>query len=149
MGGGDQLVLKAIVLRPGPEEDLGKRAALLRLDSVHGEFKGTIREDYENRCIIANGNVIRLIYSDDPSEIDYTQYGINNAVVIDNTGKWRDQEGLSQHLRSKGVDRVNRDGTRQGTKCRTSCPVSIHMISVTTKQYCPQPHARRMPSFRF
>ena len=106
MGGGDQLVLKAIVLRPGPEEDLGKRAALLRLDSVHGEFKGTIREDYENRCIIANGNVIRLIYSDDPSEIDYTQYGINNAVVIDNTGKWRDQEGLSQHLRSKGVDRV-------------------------------------------
>ena len=105
-GGGDQLRLRAIVLRQGPENDLEKRGSLLRRDSVHGPFKGTIRIDEENQCLIANGNVIRLIYSDDPSEIDYEQYGIHNALIIDNTGAWRDEKGLSRHLQSKGADRV-------------------------------------------
>ena len=105
-GGGDQLRLRAIVVRPGNDGDLEKRASLLRRDSVHGAFRGTIRVDQENQCIIANGNVIRMIYADDPSTVDYTQYGIDDAVVIDNTGAWRDEAGLRQHLESKGIDRV-------------------------------------------
>ena len=44
-GGGDQLVLRAVVLRPGRDDDIQKRAALLRRDSVHGAFNGTIRVD--------------------------------------------------------------------------------------------------------
>ncbi len=105
-GGGDQLRLRAIVLRKGPPNDLEKRGSLLRRDSVHGPFKGTIRIDEENNCLIANGNVIRLIYADNPREIDYEQYGIHHALIIDNTGVWRDEEGLSQHLQSKGAERV-------------------------------------------
>ncbi|CAN0606423.1 unnamed protein product, partial [Ectocarpus sp. 12 AP-2014] len=46
------------------------------------------------------------IYADSPDTIDYTEYGINNAIVVDNTGVWRDEEGLSQHLKSKGVAKV-------------------------------------------
>ncbi|MCZ6890683.1 MAG: glyceraldehyde-3-phosphate dehydrogenase, partial [Gammaproteobacteria bacterium] len=105
-GGGDQLRLRAIVVRKGSDNDLAKRASLLRRDSVHGSFQGTIREDPENNCIIANGNVIRLIHSNDPASIDYEQFGITNAIVIDNTGAWRDEEGLGQHLKSNGVARV-------------------------------------------
>lgn len=107
-GGGDQLRLRGIVVRPtsNGSQDIEKRANLLKRDSVHGAFKGTIRVDTENQCIIANGNVIHMIYANDPSEIDYTQYGIENALIIDNTGAWRDQEGLGQHLHAKGVDRV-------------------------------------------
>ena len=62
--------------------------------------------DEEKEIIWANGNPIQMIYANDPAEIDYTAYGINNAIVVDNTGVWRDREGLSQHLQSKGVDRV-------------------------------------------
>ena len=36
----------------------------------------------------------------------YTAYGIHDAIVVDNTGRWRDEEGLAQHLRSTGVARV-------------------------------------------
>jgi glyceraldehyde 3-phosphate dehydrogenase len=79
---------------------------LLRRDSIHGSFKGTIRVDEENECIIANGNVIRVIYASDPAKIDYTAYGIDDAIIIDNTGAWRDKEGLSEHLKSKGTKRV-------------------------------------------
>lgn len=105
-GSGHQLRLRAIVVRAGKDDDLVKRASLLRRDSVHGSFQGTLRIDEENQCIIANGNVIRIIYAQSPAEVDYTAYGIDNAVVIDNTGAWRDEAGLGEHLKSKGAAKV-------------------------------------------
>ena len=105
-GSGEKLRLRAIVLRPGGEGDLQKRASLLRRDSIHGPFDGTITVDNENKCIIANGNVIKIIYAKNPEEIDYTDYGIDNAIVVDNTGVWRDEEGLGKHLQSTGVSKV-------------------------------------------
>ena len=105
-GGGTQLRLRAIVVRRSGANDLMKRAGLLRRDSVHGSFQGTIRVDEENECIIANGNVIRVIYAEGPDKVDYTAFGISNAIVIDNTGAWSDEEGLSQHLKSEGASRV-------------------------------------------
>jgi len=105
-GGGDGLRLRAIVVRKGAANDLVKRASLLRRDSVHGPFNGTITIDEENNTILANGNLIQVIYSNDPTTVDYTAYGINNAIVVDNTGKWRDAEGLGQHLKCPGAARV-------------------------------------------
>lgn len=100
------LNLRAIVVRKGSDDDLVKRASLLRRDSVHGPFEGTITVDAHNDTIVANGKPIRIIYSDNPSTIDYESYGIHNALVIDNTGRWRDEAGLSQHLQSRGVAKV-------------------------------------------
>ncbi|MEU6513763.1 glyceraldehyde-3-phosphate dehydrogenase [Streptomyces sp. NPDC046978] len=107
-GSGNGLRLRAVVVRGGGHraaEDLVKRASLLRRDSIHGQFQGTITVDEANGSIIANGNTIRVIHADDPAEVDYTAYGIKDAVLIDNTGKWRDREGLSKHLRP-GIDKV-------------------------------------------
>ena len=105
-GLGRGLSLKAIVVRKSSDGDLAKRASLLRRDSIHGTFDGTISVDEENEAIIANGNFIKVIYASSPSEVDYTAYGIENALLIDNTGKWRDAEGLSQHLKCAGIARV-------------------------------------------
>lgn len=105
-GGGDVLRLRAVVVRRSSDDDLTKRAALLRRDSIHGSFKGTIRVDEERNAFIANGNEIKLIYADAPESVDYTAHGIDNAIVIDNTGKWRDEAGLSRHLQAKGVSKV-------------------------------------------
>jgi len=105
--GGDCLRLRAIVVRKGKApNDLVKRVSLLRRDSVHGAFDGTIRVDEERQSFIANGNEVKVIYADAPDKIDYTQYGIDNAIIIDNTGAWRDEAGLSQHLKSKGASKV-------------------------------------------
>ncbi|BCA80567.1 glyceraldehyde-3-phosphate dehydrogenase [Desulfuromonas sp. AOP6] len=105
-GGGDKLRLRAAVVRKGSADDLIKRASLLRRDSVHGFFRGAITVDEQENAIVANGNMIRIIYADDPENVDYTQYGIKDAIVIDNTGKWRDREGLGRHLKSKGTSAV-------------------------------------------
>ena len=105
-GLGRGLNLKAIVVRRSSDGDLEKRASLLRRDSIHGPFAGTISVDEENEAIIANGNFIKVIYAASPAEVDYTAYGIHIALVIDNTGKWRDAEGLAEHLKCPGVARV-------------------------------------------
>lgn len=106
-GGGDTLRLRAIVVRKGgAENDLVKRASLLQRDSVHGAFRGTIRVDEEHTSFVANGIEVQVIYADNPAGIDYTQYGIDDAIIVDNTGKWRDRDGLSLHLKSKGVAKV-------------------------------------------
>ena len=104
-GSGNGLRLRAVVVRKAKGDDLKKRASLLRRDSIHGAFAGSITVDEEKNQIIANGNVIQVIYSNDPSEVDYTDYGINDAILIDNTGIWRDREGLSAHLRP-GIAKV-------------------------------------------
>ncbi len=104
--GGTGMRLRAIVVRKNGENDIIKRASLLRRDSVHGKFDGSITVDEENNTILANGVLIQVIYSSDPSSVDYTQYGIKDAIVVDNTGRWRDEEGLGQHLKSKGVGKV-------------------------------------------
>ena len=105
-GGGEYLRLRAVVVRHGGAKDeLEKRASLLRRDSVHGRFKGTIRVDEERGSFVANGNEIKLIHAHRPEEIDYTQYGIKHAIVIDNTGMFKYQKELARHLRP-GVDKV-------------------------------------------
>lgn len=100
------LQLKAIVVRPAGEGDLAKRASLLERDSVHGWFNGSVQVGATNNGIIVNGRFIKVIYASDPSEVDYTAHDINDAIVIDNTGKWKDEAGLGKHLASKGVKKV-------------------------------------------
>ncbi|WP_296274406.1 glyceraldehyde-3-phosphate dehydrogenase [Psychrobacter sp. UBA6730] len=98
--------LKAIVVRPAASGDLAKRASLLERDSIHGSFAGGVVVDDENNGLIINGRFVQVIYAKDPSEIDYTAYGINDALVIDNTGIWKDEAGLGKHLQSTGVKKV-------------------------------------------
>jgi len=97
-GPGNYFRLKGIVVRKTGDNDLIKRASLLRRDSVHGNFDGTIRVDVENELLVINGNPVKFIYANSPSEVNYSDLKINTPIVIDNTGIWRDEETLSQHL---------------------------------------------------
>jgi glyceraldehyde 3-phosphate dehydrogenase len=105
-GKGQQLRLRAIVTRGSSDADIIKRASLLRNDSVHGAFKGTVQEDLEKRAIIINGQIVQMIDAKNPEDIDYTAYGINNALIIDNTGVFTNREALSRHLQAKGASKV-------------------------------------------
>ncbi len=105
-GKGEQLRLRAIVTRGSSDDDIIKRADLLRTDSVHGVFPGTVIEDLANKALIINGHTVHMIDAKNPEDVDYTAYGIDNALVIDNTGVFRDDVELSRHLKAKGVSKV-------------------------------------------
>jgi len=107
IGKGQQLRLRAIVTRDKSDAILlEKRASLLRYDSVHGDFEGSVHADPENNALIINGTTVYIITANSPEEIDYTQYGIEEALVIDNTGAFTTEEALSRHLTSKGASKV-------------------------------------------
>jgi len=106
-GNGNQLRLRAVVTRGKvTNEIINKRLSLLKSDSIHGEFHGNIVADYDNNALIINGTTVHLITSDSPENIDYTAYGIKDALVLDNTGAFRDKAALSRHLKAKGVSKV-------------------------------------------
>lgn len=106
-GKGSQLRLRAIVTRDKADASiLEKRASLLKNDSVHGDFSGTVSIDEENQCLVVNGTTVHMISANQPEDIDYTQYGIEDALIIDNTGAFRDEEALKRHLQSKGASKV-------------------------------------------
>ena len=128
-GGGDQLRLRAIVLRPGRPGDLDKRAALLRRDSVHGAFKGTIRVDHDNQSLIVNGNVVRVIYAADRAAVDYAAHGIEDAILIDNAGKWRDEAGLGEHLKCPGIARAMVTAPGKGGLKNIVSGVNSHLVT--------------------
>lgn len=107
MGKGNQLRLRAIVTRDKNDAiTLEKRASLLRYDSIHGDFQGSVLADIENNALIINGTTVHIITANNPEDIDYTFYGIEEALVIDNTGAFTTQEALARHLTSKGVAKV-------------------------------------------
>lgn len=107
VGAGKQLRLKAIVTRDKADiKTLEKRASLLRHDSIHGDFDGVVTIDAENKALIVNGTTIHMISANSPEEIDYTNYDIHNALLIDNTGAFRDVAELSRHLISLGTSQV-------------------------------------------
>ncbi|MDB0062493.1 glyceraldehyde-3-phosphate dehydrogenase [Crocinitomicaceae bacterium] len=105
-GKGQQLRLRAIVTRGDSDAEIIKRASLLSTDSVHGAFKGSVDVDLEKKAIIINGHTVLIINANNPEDIDYTAYGINNALIIDNTGVYGDREALSRHLKAKGASKV-------------------------------------------
>ena len=105
-GKGQQMRLRAIVVRNISDEQIKKRANLLRNDSVHGAFKGIVEVDLDKRMIIVNGQIIHLIDGANPEKIDYEKYDIHNALLIDNTGVFKSKDALSCHLKSKGIKKV-------------------------------------------
>ncbi|PBI82868.1 Glyceraldehyde-3-phosphate dehydrogenase [Flavobacterium sp. ACN2] len=106
-GKGNQLRLRAIVTRDKNDaSSLEKRASLLRYDSIHGDFQGSVIADAKNNALIINGTTVHIITANSPEEIDYTAYGINDALVIDNTGAFTTEEALKRHLTSNGANKV-------------------------------------------
>jgi glyceraldehyde 3-phosphate dehydrogenase len=106
-GKGSQLRLRAIVTRGTITESvLEKRASLLAQDSVHGDFSGTVSYNLEQEALIVNGTTVKMISANAPEDIDYTAYGIKDALVIDNTGAFRDDVALARHLKAKGAHKV-------------------------------------------
>jgi len=105
-GNGSQLRPRAIVTRKVTAEDVSKRASLIRHDSIHGPFRGNVIEDVDNMCLHINGHTIQMIEGSNPEDINYEEHGIKDAILIDNTGVFRDREALGKHLQAKGISKV-------------------------------------------
>jgi len=74
--------------------DVNTLAHLLRHDSVHGKFPGTVA--VKEGAIDVNGSHVAITAHKDPAAIPWKDHGVD--VVIESTGKFVDKEGTSKHL---------------------------------------------------
>src|ERR1700752_3523222 len=133
-GKGEQLRLRAIVTRGNSAAEIVKRADLLRTDSVHGPFPGTVIEDVANSALIINGHTVHMIDAKNPEDVDYTKYGINDALLIDNTGVFRDDKELSRHLQAKGISKVLLTAPAKGDVPNVVHGVNHETVDVKTQK---------------
>ncbi len=76
-------------------------AHLLKYDSIHGRFNGSVEatDDHLN----VNGKKIAALAERDPAQLPWNDHGID--VVLESTGRFVDQEGAGKHLQA-GAKRV-------------------------------------------
>ena len=76
--------------------DVEQLAYLLKYDSVHGQFKGTIETNNGN--LVVNGNEIRITAEKDPANLKWNE--INAEIVADCTGIFKTMDAASAHIKA-------------------------------------------------
>jgi len=74
--------------------DVEHLAYLLKYDSVHGQFNGTI--EVKNGNLVVNGNEIRITAERNPEDLKWDEVGAE--VVMDCTGIFTNLEGAQKHI---------------------------------------------------
>ena len=71
-------------------------AHLLKYDSVHGKFKGTV--SYSENAIIVNGKTIKISAEKDPAALPWKQLGVEG--VVESTGVFRKKAEIAKHIQA-------------------------------------------------
>jgi len=71
-------------------------AHLLKYDSVHGKFAGTV--EARGSSIVVNGDEIKVLSEKDPAQLPWKDLGVD--VVLESTGRFTDREKASAHLQA-------------------------------------------------
>src|SRR5262245_20008197 len=74
--------------------DVATLAHLLKHDSVHGKFPGTVTVDGNN--LVVNGDKVAITAEKDPAALKWKENGVD--VVIESTGRFVDKAGAGKHL---------------------------------------------------
>lgn len=81
--------------------DAGTLAHLLKYDSVHGRFAGTV--EAREKAIVVNGREIGVLAVKDPGELPWKDLGVD--LVLESTGRFVDRDSAARHL-AQGAKKV-------------------------------------------
>lgn len=107
-------------------------AHLLKYDSVHRAFKGTVKA--KDGAIVVNGKEIKILSERDPANLPWKDLGID--IVVESTGLFRDPEKAGKHLKA-GAKKVIISAPAKGdiktvvigVNCDTYDPAKDHIVS--------------------
>jgi glyceraldehyde 3-phosphate dehydrogenase len=103
-------------------------AHLLKYDSVHGRFPGTVEAKGDN--IVVNGREIRVTAIKEPEKLPWNEQGVE--LVLESTGRFTDRESAAKHL-TAGAKKVVISAPAKGEDI-TIC------MGVNEKKYDPAKH---------
>lgn len=103
-------------------------AHLLKYDSVHGRFNGSV--EAKGNSIVVNGKEIEVTAIKDPAQLPWKDLGVD--IVIESTGVFRDREGAGKHLEA-GAKKVIISAPGKN-------PDLTVVLGVNEEQYDPEKH---------
>lgn len=74
--------------------DTATLAHLLKYDSIHGRFNGTV--EYTEDSFVVNGKTIKVTAERDPAQLPWSDLGVD--IVLESTGRFVDEEGSKKHI---------------------------------------------------
>jgi glyceraldehyde 3-phosphate dehydrogenase len=108
--------------------DAKTNAHLLKYDSVHGRFPGTVEAQPDR--LIVNGKPLKVLSLKDPAALPWKDLGVYMAV--ESTGLFTDRESASKHLQA-GAKKVLISAPAKN-------PDVTIVIGVNEKTYDPEKH---------
>lgn len=73
-------------------------AYMLKYDTMHGQFKGTVEADAKRNVLIVNGKEIRVTAETDPVNLKWNEVGAE--YVVESTGRFLTMDAAEKHLQA-------------------------------------------------
>ena len=108
--------------------DAKANAHLLKYDSIHGRFPGTVKAEADK--LIVNGKPLKVLAQKDPAQLPWKDLGVYMAV--ESTGLFTNREGASKHL-TAGAKKVLISAPAEN-------PDATFVLGVNEKDYDPEKH---------
>jgi glyceraldehyde 3-phosphate dehydrogenase len=108
--------------------DAKTNAHLLKYDSVHGRFPGTV--ELQGNDLVVNGKILKVLAHKDPAQLPWKDLGV--YLAVESTGLFTDREGASKHL-SAGAKKVLISAPAKN-------PDATFVLGVNSDQYDPEKH---------
>src|SRR5215468_1162726 len=102
--------------------DVGTLAHLLKHDSVHGRYPGTV--EIKDGAIVVNGDTMKISAEKDPAAVPWKDAGVD--IVIESTGKFVDKEGAGKHLKG-GAKKVVISAPAKGPDVTLCMGINLEM----------------------
>ncbi|MBI4508227.1 MAG: type I glyceraldehyde-3-phosphate dehydrogenase [Deltaproteobacteria bacterium] len=109
--------------------DARQLAHLLKYDTVHGRFKGSV-ETAGPDALIINGAHVTITRETDPSKLPWKQHGVD--IVIESTGRFTARAGAEKHLQA-GARKVLISAPAKSPDVTLACGINL-------EKYDPQKH---------
>jgi glyceraldehyde 3-phosphate dehydrogenase len=121
-------VVRAMARTPGAFDlvlvndltDAGTLAHLLRHDSVHGAFPGTV--EVKDGMLVINGDQLAITAEKDPAQIPWAKYGAD--IIIESTGRFVDRDGAGKHM-AGGAKKVLISAPAKNPDITLACGINL------------------------
>jgi glyceraldehyde 3-phosphate dehydrogenase len=108
--------------------DAKANATLLKYDSVHGRFPGTV--EVQGNDLIVNGKLLKCLQQKDPAALPWKDMDV--FLAVESTGLFTNREGASKHL-AAGAKKVLISAPAEG-------PDATIVLGVNDDTYDPEKH---------